>query len=67
MKKFKTYSGWSAVFLLVTVFWFVFEQNRKADGYMAASFPMIIAIAIMAHYERRLRSLVKNSPPVNPN
>jgi hypothetical protein len=67
MEKIKTYTGWSAVFLLTTVFWFVFEQNQKAEGYMAASFPIIIAIVIMAHYERRIRLLVKNSPPANPN
>jgi len=60
MKIIKSFTNWSIIFLVATVFWLIFEQNKKADGYGAAMIPLIIAVAIMAHYERRIRLLAKS-------
>ena len=63
MKKIKSFSNWSLAFLFATVLWLIFAQNKKADGYGATLVPLIIAVGIMAHYERRIRSMGKSSPP----
>ena len=60
MKKIKSFTNWSIVFLFVTVFWLIFEQNKKADGYGATMLPLVIAVGIMAYYERRIRLLAKS-------
>jgi hypothetical protein len=62
MKKIKSFTNWSLVFLFATVCWLIFEQNKKADGYGAAMLPLIIAVGIMAYYERRIRLQMKGSP-----
>jgi hypothetical protein len=67
MKKIKAFTNWSFVFLGITLAWLIFQQNKKADGYGANMLPIIIAVAIMAHYERRIRFQLKDSPPKNPN
>jgi hypothetical protein len=67
MKKIGSFTYWSLLFLVATVSWLIIEQNKKADGYGATMIPLIIAISIMAHYERRIRLLAKGSPPKNPN
>jgi hypothetical protein len=66
MKKITSFTGWSVVFLFGTVAWIIFEQQRgllPGKGTAAMSFPIIIAVSIMAHYERRIRSLSRNNPP----
>lgn len=67
MKKIKVFTNWSFVFLGITLAWLIFEQNKKADGYGANIFTIIITPAIMAHYERSIRFQLKESPPQNPN
>jgi hypothetical protein len=64
MKKIKSYTGWSAVFLLATVAWLIFEQNAKLfnSETAAISFPIIGAVFIMTHYERRIQFLIQNNP-----
>jgi D-alanyl-lipoteichoic acid acyltransferase DltB (MBOAT superfamily) len=65
MKKLKSFTGWSIVFLLATVSWLIFEQNTKLlnSETAAISFPIVVAVSIMAHYERRIRSLGHSNPP----
>jgi hypothetical protein len=67
MKKIRSFTNWSFVFLLATTLWFIFEQNKKTDGYGAAMFPIVLAVFIMAYYEKRIRLLVKSSPPEKTN
>ncbi|MBU6409569.1 MAG: hypothetical protein KGR98_04185 [Verrucomicrobia bacterium] len=66
MKKLKSFTGWSVVFLAGTVLWVIFEQNRNllnGEGTAAMSLPIIIAVSIMAYYERRIRSLSHSNAP----
>jgi len=63
MKKIKSFTNWSLIFLFATVLWLIFEQNKKTDGYGAAMLPLIIAVGIMAHYERRIRFIARGLPP----
>lgn len=59
MKKVAFFTGWSVVFLFCTVAWIIYEQQRgnlNGEGTVAISYPIILAVCIMAYYEHRIRS-----------
>jgi hypothetical protein len=67
MKKIGSFTYWSLLFLVGTISWLIFEQNKKVDRYGATMIPVIIAVGIMAHYEGRIRLLTRGSPPKSSN
>lgn len=59
-EKIRLFTNWSSVFLVAAISWLTIAQNKQADGYAAVSYPIIIAIGVMVHYERRIRLLAKH-------
>ena len=66
MKKYKSFTHWSVVFTCATVLWLIFEQNRKmltGEATGVVFWPILGAMCIMVHYERKIRSLAHSNPP----
>jgi uncharacterized membrane protein YqjE len=58
VNKISRFSMWSLVYLCIIVLWLVFEQYRgilSGDGMRVFFWPVLAAVFIMTHYERRLR------------
>jgi len=67
IKTIKSFTNWSIVFIGGTLFWFILEQNKNANGYGAALLPLAVGAGIMANYERRIRLLTKSPDDKNSN